>query len=66
LIQSPCGAIPGEDDVPREVDSRKVGQRAVIGFKNPHILELQLFDNVRDPALAEALPGENIDAARAK
>ena len=60
-----CGAIPGEDDVPREVDSRKVGQRTVIGFKNAHILELQVFDNVRDPALAEAFPGENIDAAEA-
>ena len=32
-----CDAIPGEDDVPREVDSREVGQRTVIGFENVRV-----------------------------
>ena len=59
-------AVPGEHDVVVEVDLRKVRQLAIGRLQRPRVLELELFDNVGDPALAEAFPGQDIDAARAE
>ncbi len=52
------GAVPGEDDVAVEVDGAKVGQAPVVRFKHARVGELQLADDVDDPALAEVLPGQ--------
>ena len=60
------GAVPGEHDVVVEVDLRKVRQLAIGRLQRPRVLELELLDDVGDPALAEAFPGQHVDAARAE
>ena len=56
-------AVPGEDHVAVEIDAAEIGQLAVVGLDRADVGELQLLDDVGDPALAEALPGEHVDAA---
>ena len=60
------GAVPGEDDVAHGIDLGQIRQRAVVGAERAEILELELLHGVGDPALAEAFPGQEIDAARAQ
>ncbi len=60
------GAVPGEDHVAVEIDVGEVGKLAVVGFELADVLELQLLDDVGDPAGAEAFPGEHVDAALAE
>ncbi len=59
-------AVPGEDHVAVEIDGRKIRQLAVAGFDLANVLELQLLDDVGDPAGAEAFPGDHVDAALAE
>ena len=47
-----------------EVDLREIGQLAVARLEHAHVVELELLEDVGDPALAEALPGQHVDAAR--
>ncbi|MCU0990757.1 MAG: hypothetical protein MUE63_14565 [Xanthomonadales bacterium] len=44
----------------------EVGQLAVVGGEGPHLLQLELPGDVRQPVLAERLPGEHIDRAGAE
>ena len=44
----------------------EVRQQAVVGPKDPQILEPQLIAGVGEPALAKALPGEKVGAAGAE
>ena len=59
-------AVPGEDHVAVEIDRREIGQPAVVRFDDAGIGELELLDDIGDPAGAEALPGDHVDAARAE
>jgi hypothetical protein len=62
-----CGAVPGEDDITVPgVDPREIGQLAVRGLEHAHFVEPELLRDVGDPFLAEALPGEHVDATRAE
>ena len=45
---------------------REVGQLAVRRLDDAGVRELELLDHVRDPALAEALPGQHVDRAGAE
>jgi hypothetical protein len=50
--------VPGEHHVGVEIDLRKIDDLAVL--RRLHLgLELQLLDHIRDPARAEAFPGEH-------
>ena len=60
------GAVPGEDDVVVEIDLGEIGQLAVGRLQRARVLELELLDDVGDPAFAEALPRQHVDAARAE
>jgi hypothetical protein len=65
-IQSAFGTrTPGEDDVARKIDRGEIGQFTVSGLHDSDIGELQLFDDIDHPILAEGFPSEHIDAARA-
>ncbi|QTK82338.1 Hypothetical protein AT6N2_L1592 [Agrobacterium tumefaciens] len=55
-------AVPCKDHVTVEIDVGKVRQQAIIGLELANVLQLQLLDNVGDPASAEAFPGQHIDA----
>ena len=44
----------------------EIGKLAVIGIELADIRELQLLDDIGDPAGAEAFPGDHVDAARAE
>ncbi len=59
-------AVPGEDDVAVEIDGAQIRQPAVVGFEHARAGKLQLRDDVGDPALAEVLPRQHVDAARAE
>ena len=73
-IQSPFGhphagggAVPGEDHVAGcRIDRGEVRQFAVRRLDDARVLQLELLDDVRDPALAEAFPGQHVDAAGAE
>ena len=57
-------AVPGEDHVAVEIDlSPDRAARRRRASMLAHVGELQLLDDVGDPAVAEALPGEHVDAA---
>ena len=56
------GAVPGEDDIAGKIDLVKIRQGAIGRFDETHVVETQLLHHVGDPALAEALPGQHIDA----
>ncbi len=58
------GAVPGEDDVTAEVDLRQIGQLAIFGDQGANVGQLELPGDVGDPAQAEALLGQQIDARR--
>ena len=60
------GAVPGEQHVAAEIDLGEIGQLAVLGLEDAQVGELELLGDVRHPALAEALPGQRIDAALAQ
>ena len=60
------GAVPAEHHVARGVDRAEVGQRAIGGLERAQVGELQLLLDVDQPAVAEALEGEHVDAARAQ
>ena len=60
------GAVPGEDDVAVEIDLGEIDELAVVGDELAGIGELELLDDIGDPAGAEAFPGDHIDAARAE
>ena len=72
-IQSPSGTRTPEV-VPFQANTRsrsarhcgEIGQRAVVGLERAQVLEPQLVARVDQPALAEALPGEDVDAAGAE
>ena len=56
------GAVPQEDDVVAWGPSVfQIGQLAIAGFDDARVFQLQLLDDVGDPILAEALPGEHVD-----
>ena len=59
------GAVPREHDVAVEIDLGEIGELAIGRDHGPHIVELQLVDDVGHPVLAESVPGEHVDAARA-
>ena len=59
-------AVPGEDHVVLEIGLGKIGQRAVGRIVYAHVLELELLGDVGGPVLAEALPDQHVDAARAE
>jgi hypothetical protein len=59
------GPVPGEQHVIRPVDRAQIGQLAVIGAHDGRV-DLELLHGIRDPALAEALPGERGDGLRAQ
>ena len=69
-IQSPFGTRTPEV-VPFQVKTTsrakstcgQVRQLAVVGLDGAGVVELELLDDVGDPAEAEALPGEHVDAA---
>ena len=44
----------------------EIWQFAVSRLERAHVLELELLDDVGHPAVAKALPGEDIDATRAE
>ena len=52
------GAVPGEDDVGGRIDLGEIGDFAIAGVQLGDVLELQLLDDVGDPAFAEGFPGE--------
>ena len=60
------GAVPGEDHVMVEIHGGEVGDVAIAGGDDAGVLQLELLDHIRDPALAEAFPGEHVDAPRAE
>ena len=57
------GAVPGEDDVVVEVNARQVCNLAVTRFDLVHVGQLELLDDIGNPARTEGLPGQYIDAA---
>ncbi len=59
-------AVPGEHHVVGEIDLAQVRQLAIGRLQHAGVLELELLGDVGDPALAEAFPGEHVDAARAE
>jgi hypothetical protein len=71
-IASPFGhahaagrTVPGEHHVGVEIDLRKVDDLAVL--RRLHLgVQLQLLDHIRDPARAEAFPGEHRAGPRAQ
>ena len=44
----------------------EIGQFAVGRLQHARVLELELLDDVGDPAFAETFPGEHVDGARAE
>ncbi len=60
------GPIPSEDDIAVEVDLSEIRQKAVIRLVHPHVGKLELLQDIGDPTLAEAFPGERIDTALAE
>ena len=48
-----------------EIDLGEIRQSTVSGLHGAHVAELQLFDDIDDPILAEGLPRQDIDATRA-
>ena len=60
------GAVPGEADVGVRADRAEVRQRAVGRGQHPRVGELELLGRVGGPALAEALPDQHVDRARAE
>ena len=60
------GAVPGEHHVAGKINLGEVGELAVAGLDHMHVVEAQLLDHVGHPAGAEALPCQNVDAARAQ
>ena len=57
------GAVPGEEHVAAEIDLGEVGQLAVVGLDGAQVFQLELLGGIRHPALAEAFPGQHVDAA---
>ena len=58
------GAVPGEHHVAGfRIDLREVRQLAIIGRCDAGVVELELLGHIRDPAFAEAFPGEHLDRA---
>ena len=60
------GAVPGEADVGVGADVAQVGERAVGGFQDAGVGELELLGGVGGPAFAEALPDQHVDGAGAE
>ena len=60
------GSVPGKDDIAREIDLAKIWQVSVGGLHDAHVAELQLLDDIDHPILAEGLPGQHVDTARAE
>ena len=58
-------AVPGEDHVAVEIDLGQIHDLPIVGRADGRV-QLQLLDRVRDPALAEAFPGEHFNRARAQ
>ncbi len=59
-------AVPGEDHVGGEIDLAEVGQLAVRRLQHRGVLELELLDDVGDPAFAERFPGQHGHRPRAE
>ena len=57
------GAVPGEDDVAIRLRGGQVRQLAIFALERAQIIQIQLFDGVGDPVLAEGLPREDVHAA---
>jgi len=67
LVASQSGrAVPGEDHIARKIDLREVGEIAIGRFQHAHVGKLELLYDIGRPAEPKALPGQNIDAARAE
>ena len=49
-----------------EIHAGEVGKVAIARGDDARVLQLELLDHIRDPALAEAFPGQHVDAARAQ
>ena len=61
-----CRSVPGEDDVIVEIGASRDRQSRHSPRQRRGHSELQLLDDVDDPAFAEGFPGEHIDAALAE
>src|SRR5580704_18983066 len=59
-------SVPREDNVMVEIRAAKIWNLAVVRDERPRVLELQMLDDIVDPAFAEGFPGEHIDAALAE
>ena len=59
-------AVPGEDHVMVEVHVGEIDDAAVGRLQYPRVGEFQLLYGVGDPALAEALPGHDVDGPGAE
>ena len=57
-----CGAVPGEDHIMAEIDAGQIGKLAIGRLQDARILELQLLDDIADPAFAKTFPGQKVDA----
>ena len=60
------GAVPGEDDIAVEIDALQVRKRPIGCLDDADIRQFQLLLDVGDPGLAEAFPGDHVDAACAQ
>ena len=60
------GAVPGEDHIMVEIHGGEIGDVAIARGDDADVLQLELLDHIGDPALAEAFPGQHVDATRAK
>ncbi len=59
-------SVPGEDDVIVEIRAREIGDLAVVSHECAGVVEFQMLDDIVDPAFAEGVPGEDIDATLAE
>jgi hypothetical protein len=58
------GAVPGEDNVVREINFSKLGQFAVRHPDDCKIFDFELLFDVGDPAFAEGFPGQHCHRPR--
>ena len=61
-----CSAVPGEDDVATAINGIEIRQLAIVSLYEAAIIELELLYDIGHPTLAEAFPGEHVDAACAQ
>jgi len=60
------GAVPGEHHVALGIDLGEIGKLAVIGLEHRRVFDLELLDDIGDPAFAERFPRKHRDRTRAE